>query len=252
MRLVHMILHEMRHLRRSWRLLTIVVVLAAFGMLSPVLARYMREFMSMLPEGEQIAAVIPEPTTADAVSQYLKNMGQFGVALAVLLAMGAVAREKERGTAALVLVKPVGRAEFIGAKFIALGLALAVGVASAALGCYYYTIVLFEPLDLGAWLAMNALLLLFLLVHAALTLLFSTIARSQALAGGLAFGLVITLAAAASLPTVGEYLPGALLTWAGELALGAETTGWPALAVSLIVVAAALGAAVGIFRRQEL
>ena len=252
MRLPHLVRQEMRYLWRSWRLLTVVVVLTVFGMLSPVLARYMREFMGMLPDGEQIANLIPEPTTADAVSQYLKNMGQFGVMLALLLAMGAVAREKERGTAALVLVKPVGRAEFICAKFAALGIAFAAGVAAAALGCYYYTLVLFEPLDFGSWVALSALLLLFVLVHVALTLLFSTIARSQALAGGLALGLAIILAAAASLPTVGEYLPGQLLVWAGELALGAETSAWPALAVSTGVIAAALGAAAAIFRVQEL
>jgi ABC-2 type transport system permease protein len=252
MNLLYLLRHEVRHLWRTRRLLTAVVVLAVFGLLSPVLARYMREFMSMLPEGEQIAALIPESTAADAVSQYLKNTGQFGVLLAVLLAMGSVAREKERGTAALVLVKPVRRAEFICAKFAAIGLALTVAVAWGALACYYYTLVLFGRLDLGDWVASNALVSLFLLVHAALTLLFSTVARSQALAGGLSFGLAITLAAAGSLPTVGEYLPGQLLTWAGELALGAESAAWPALVVSAALAAAAVGAAVAIFNRQEL
>jgi ABC-2 type transport system permease protein len=248
----HLIRQEIRYLWRSRRLVAVLVVLTAFGMLSPVLARYMREFMSLVPEGEQIADLIPEPTAADAISQYMKNMGQFGVALALLLAMGAVAREKERGTAALVLVKPVGRGEFIFAKFVALGVAFAVGGVAAAACCYYYMLVLFEPVEFGSWLALNALLLLFLLVHMALTLLFSTLARSQALAGGLALGLAVILAAAGSLPTVGEYLPGELLAWGARLALGVGSSAWPALAVSIGLIGAALAAAVAGFRRQEL
>jgi ABC-2 type transport system permease protein len=251
-RLHHLIRQEIRYLWRSRRLVAVLVVLTAFGMLSPVLARYMREFMSLVPEGEQIADLIPEPTAADAISQYMKNMGQFGVALALLLAMGAVAREKERGTAALVLVKPVGRGEFIFAKFVALGVAFAVGGVAAAACCYYYMLVLFEPVEFGSWLALNALLLLFLLVHMALTLLFSTLARSQALAGGLALGLAVILAAAGSLPTVGEYLPGELLAWGARLARGVGSSAWPALAVSIGLIGAALAAAVAGFRRQEL
>ena len=34
----------------------------------------------------------------DAVTQYIKNIGQFGVILALLLTMGAVAQEKDKGT----------------------------------------------------------------------------------------------------------------------------------------------------------
>ena len=48
--------------------------------------------------------------------------------------MGAVATEKERGTAALILTKPVSRAAFLVAKLVAIGLTLAVAVAVATAG----------------------------------------------------------------------------------------------------------------------
>ncbi|TET51772.1 MAG: hypothetical protein E3J64_06300 [Anaerolineales bacterium] len=252
MNVQHVLRQELRYHWRSRRLLTVVAVLAAFGMLSPLLARYTAEIIRAMPNGEQIAALIPEPTIADAVSQYLKNVGQFGVILALLLSMGAVTQEKERGTAALVLVKPVGRGEFICAKFAALCLTFAAAILLAGLGCYYYALVLFEPLDAGAWVALNGLLLVFLMVHVALTLLFSTIARSQVMAGGLASGLTILLAVAASLPTVGEFLPGQLLAWGERMAVGSESAAWPALGVSAAIIGAALAGAVVIFRKQEL
>ena len=58
--------------------------------------RYSPEVIRLaLPEGEEILKLIPSPTAADAVSQYLKNISQFGILLAVRMTMGAVALEKD-------------------------------------------------------------------------------------------------------------------------------------------------------------
>lgn len=237
---------------RSHRLLVVAVVLVAFGLSSPLLARFTPEILALLPEGEQFSALVPSPTVADAVGQYLKNLSQFAVLLALLMAMGSVAQEKDRGTAALMLVKPLPRWAFLGAKFVALGVTFLVATLLAAMAGYYYTLVLFEPLHLLRWLALNGLFLLFVLVYLALTLLCSTATRSQVTAGGLAFGAVILLSLLGSIPRLGDWLPGRLLSWGGDLALGGSATAWGALGVSLGLIVAALIGAWAIFRRQEL
>ncbi len=237
---------------RSYRLLVVVTVLLAFGLASPLTAKLTPELMKLLPNGAEMAKLIPPPTTADAVAQYLKNSSQFGVILALLMTMGTVAQEKDKGTAALVLVKPMPRAVFLWAKFAALGLTFTIGIALAGLACYYYTLVLFEALDASRWLGLNGLLLLFVLVYAALTLLCSTVGRSQVVAGGLGFGLVILLASVGAIPTVGQYLPGQLLAWGAGLIAGGRETAWPALWVSMGMIVGALGTAWAIFERQEL
>ena len=91
------------------------------------------------------------------------------------------------------------------------------------------------------------------MVYAAVTLLCSTLARSQVASGGAAFGVVILLATAGAIPRVGEWLPAQLLTWGTELALSQSPhPAWPALAVSSgIILVASLGAWVA-FERQEL
>ncbi len=172
--------------------------------------------------------------------------------LALLLAMGAVAQEKDKGTAAMMLVKPLARGAFLEAKFAALGLTFTFSIVLAGVGAYYYTLLLFEPLPLGGWLALNGLLLFFILVYIALTLLCSTIARSQVVAAGLAVALVALLGAVGALPGVGEYLPGHLLTWGAAAAGGGSGTAWPAAGVSLGIVVAALVGAWLLFERQEL
>jgi hypothetical protein len=83
----------------------------------------------------------------------------------------------------------------LGLVVAALGLTLLIGVALAGIGCYYYTMFLFEPLDVARWLALDGLMWLFLLVYVALMLLCSMVSRSQVLAGGLSFGLLVILAA---------------------------------------------------------
>ncbi len=239
---------------RTYRLLVVAVVLLLFGgFISPLATKYTPELLkAVAPQGEEIAGLIPEPTALVAVQEYVESMSQFGVLVALLVTMGAVAREKDRGTAALMLTKPLPRGVFLAAKFVALGVTFAVSILVAAIACYYYTMLLFEALELSSWLALNALLLLFLLVYVALTLFCSTLTSSQVVGGGLAFGLLMLLTAVGALPTVGDYLPGRLVSWAGGLMNGGGATFWPAVWGSLALIGVALFGAWVIFERQEL
>lgn len=208
--------------------------------------------VKLLPNGAALARLIPPPTALDAVAQYIKNVGQFGVVLALLLTMGAVAQEKDKGTAAMMLVKPLPRRSFILAKFAVLAQMFAVAIGLAGLAAWYYTWLLFGPVDPIRWLALNGLTLAFVLVQVAVTLLFSVIAKSQAAAGGLAFGVLVVMAILSSIPVVGAYLPAQLLGWGAAIMAGHPTTAWPALAVSGGIVVASLAGAVALFERQEL
>ncbi len=237
---------------RTHRLLVLAVVFVLMGLISPLLAKLTPELLRLIPGGDQFVPLIPPPTAADAVAQYVKNISQFGIILALLLAMGAVAGEKDRGTAALMLAKPFPRGAFLLAKFGALALTFLVSLIVAGIVGYYYTLLLFTALPPGGWLALNALVWLWLLVYLALTLFCSTITRSQAAAGGLAFGFLVILSLLGSLPRVGEYLPGQLLNWGSALALGSTRSAWPAVAVSVGLIALSLLAAWLLFRRQEL
>lgn len=237
---------------RSYRLLVVVVVFALFGLTSPLLAKLTPEILRLVPGAESFSQLVSAPTAADAVGQYVKNLSQFGVLLAILLPMSAVVQEKERGTAAMLLVKPLPRWAFLWAKFAALGITFLAGTVVAAIGGYYYTLLLFQALPLGAWLALNGLLLLFFLVFVAITLLASTISRSQATAAAIAFGCLLLVLTLGSLPGLSAYLPGRLTTWGAALVLGGATPAWGAVAVSIAVTLLALLAAWAVFERQEL
>jgi ABC-2 type transport system permease protein len=244
-----------KELLEQWRTTRLPVVATVFllvGLSSPLLARFTPEILKAVG-GDQFQIVLPPPTAADAYDQLAKNLGQFGALIAVLLPMGSVATEKERGTAALILTKPVSRAAFLLAKLVAIATTLGISTVIAAAGAWFYTLVLFEPLPIAGFAAATLLQWLALIVYATITFLGSTLTRSALAAAGLGVAALIVLGILSIVPAVGRYLPTGLGASAHGLALGQA-------GIDVIgPMMAAVGLVVGIFtvawlafRRQEL
>ena len=238
---------------RTKRLLIVAAILAVFGLGSPLLAKLTPDLLKAIPDlPAGLAEIIPAPTVVDAVAQYVENMSQFGILLALLMSMGSVAQEKERGTTAMMLTHPISRLTFLLAKFVAVGMTFTASLAVAAVGCWYYTLLLFEALPWGPFLALNGLMLLVFLVYIAVALMCSTLVRTQGAAAGLAFAALVLVGGVGSLPRISDFMPGQLFNWGGAIALGLSDPSWPALWVSLGLIVVSLFAAWLAFRRQEL
>jgi ABC-2 type transport system permease protein len=236
---------------RTGRLPVVAVIFLLFGLASPVLAKYTPEIVKLAAGSIDIH--VPTPTIKDAVDQLIKNLNQVGVLTAILLAMGSVAGEKESGTAAFVLVKPVGRFAFLAAKFTGLALTMAAAVLLGGLAAYIYTDLLFAPLSVLGFGAACLVILLGLLEIAAVTFLGSTLVRSSIPAAAIGLVAVVVAGIVSSLPQVGHFTPFGLNELASDLALQQVGTGWdwPVIAnAGFVVVAMAAGWLV--FRRQEL
>lgn len=238
--------------RRTRKLLVVMVVLVLFGMTSPLMAKMIPQIMTLVPGGEAFVGLIPEPTIQDAVAQYMKNVTQFGILLVLVLGMGAVAAEKDKGTAAMVISKPMPRASFLLAKFCAHSLTFTLAILVSGAACYYYTYFLFGSLYVGEWLALNGLILLYMVTYIAIALFFSTLTRTQYVAIGLSFGTLILLGVLSSIPGLADKLPSALISNAAALMAGQTSLSWTGLWVSLALTAACLAGSWLVFRRQEL
>ena len=244
-----------KELLEQWRTSRLPVVATVFllvGLSSPLLARFTPEILEAVG-GDQFQIVLPPPTVADAYDQLAKNLGQFGALIAVLLAMGSVATEKERGTAALILSKPADRSAFLVAKMVAIATTLGISTLIAAAGAWFYTLVLFEPLPLAGFVGAAILNWLALVAYASITFLGSTLTRSALAAAGLGVAAFIVLGVLSIVPTIGLYLPTGLGAAAHGLALGqagVDVLG-PAIASAVLIVGLNVVAWLG-FRRQEL
>lgn len=248
-----------KELLQQWRTKRVIVVAAVFafiGLLSPLAAKFTPEIIRSVPGAEQFADLIPEPSVGDVMTQYVKNLTQFGFILAILLGMGAVAGEKEKGTAALILCKPMPRWAFVGSKFVAQTLLYSAGFCVAALCALYYTWFLFGPVDVSAFLFSNLLLLAWFMTYVAVTLTGSALTRSVGAAAGVGLGGAVLLMLAGNLPLFGPLMPGALVAWAGQLGLGTSsvpvTANGGAVAMALVIVVMGVLGAMAAFERQEL
>ncbi len=241
---------------RTRRLLAIVAAFGVFGMTSPLLAYFMPEMFKAIPGAEQFAGMIPTPTQADALGQYVKNISQFGFLLAILLGMSDVAGEKERGTASMILSKPMPRWAFITSKFLAQLAAFLIGFVIAWVGGYFYTLFLFEPSDpllmANQFVWINLLLFAWLSVYVTITLISSVLAPSTSAAGGIAVVGAVLMMVGGTVPQVSYLLPGALTSWANQLALAAEVPfNGGALAISIVIALVGLVISIAFFEHQE-
>jgi ABC-2 type transport system permease protein len=244
-----------KELLEQWRTLRLPVIGAVFllvGLISPLLARFTPELVEALG-GAQFQIEFPPPTTADAVDQLIKNVSQFGILVAVLLAMGSVATEKERGTAGLILTKPAGRGAFLVAKLVAIGGTLAVATFLAAAAAWFYTLVLFEALPVAGFAASALIQWLALMVFAAITFLGSTLTRSALAAAGIGVAAFIAIGVLSVFPAVAPYLPVGLGAPARALALGMPPGDLAGpIAANVALVLAMVGLSWLSFRHQEL
>ncbi|HEX5159932.1 MAG TPA: ABC transporter permease subunit [Ktedonobacterales bacterium] len=245
---------EWREAVRSNRLLMVAAVFLVLGIISPLTAKYTPELLKAIGTGQPgVVITFPTPTVNDAIAQFIKNVAGTGIFIAILLPMGMVAREKERGTAAFVLTKPLSRAAFLGAKLVALVALLAIGVFLAAAITYIYTAILFEPMSVGGFIACSALVLLSLIVYALLTFLGSTLVRSQLAAVGIGLAAWVLISIIGISPRAAQFTPAGLLEPASALARGvAPDHLWLSVVANVVLCVVLAGVAWLAFRRQEL
>jgi len=231
---------ELLGLHRTGRLWVVLVIFLLVGLGSPLLASGLPALLSHLPEDQMRGVeilLVREPDLSDALGQYLKNLSLMPPLL-VLVALGAFTVERQ-GPLPLVLSKPVSRRALLLSKASALGGLAVSGFACGAAGCALYSTVLFGPMDMGGFLALNGLLLLQALLLLGLTLLGGVLGRGQGVAAGLGLGGWLLLSALGAVPTLAAWTPAGLSVTAGDLVEG-RAPEHPGLAVAGALVGLAL------------
>ena len=193
---------------------------------------------------------------ADAALDMFLSLGALAPAAgAVILAHGAIIGERQLGTAAWVLSKPVARSAFVLAKLLVLaaGLLLCAVAVPAAATFGLQALERGAPLPALPYLAAVGLLSLHLLWYLTLTLLLGTLtsARGAVLAVPLVslVGGDVLIGAVPALAEVGPWLLGRM---AVVLATGGPLVSpWPVLTSGLTIVAF-VAVALWRFGREEL
>jgi len=196
-----------------WRTSRIIIAAVAFlilGLQGPILAKILPDLIkNASPNLSGIQIIIPEQKATDALVTYFSQMSFMPILVLILLRVGTLAAEKERGTQVLVLTKPVTRTQFILAKYFAyLGMLIGV-LALTTLAVIYDTIVLFDSsFNFGAYLMLNLTLLSYLAFLLAVIILCSSLFKNSIAAGGVAFLAYLVISTDSRfLPNWPKYLP---------------------------------------------
>lgn len=239
---------------RTWRIWVLPGMVLFFALSGPVLAKYTADLLRSLggsTGGMQI--ILPEPTYVDSYAgQWVKNLSQLVLFAIIIIYGGLISAERKKGTAALVLTKPVSREAFVVAKFLTHAVFLTLVVVIGALVTWGVTAAVFGgapfvPLASStlAWLCYG------LMVLALMTLL-SALVNSQAGSAGIGFGIFALSGILGLWEAARLYSPIGLLGIPTELASGKHPAVlWPVL-TSLAVTMALVAIAAAAFRRKEL
>ena len=235
---------------RTYKLVIVGGIFLFFGISTPFLLKYMPEILKLAGEGMIIE--FPPPTAVQSLAEFASTIGQVGLLLAVLMAMGSISSEMKSGTAVMTLSKPVSRAAFVNSKMIALSLNFVLSLLVASIASFAYTIWLIEGAEPTGYIGSNLLLALFLIFCLALTLLCSSLFRSSLAAGGVSIAILIAQAGLSAVPVIGDWMPGKLLGWGINLISGNPDSYWGALAVALALTVLSLYLAQKILSDKDL
>jgi len=203
---------ELREQLRNSKLLVVLAVFFFFGIVSPITAMFMPDIIAGISDSQNIQIEIPEPVWQDAVSQYLKNITQMGSFILIIVFMGIVSKEKESGSLIFLIVKPVSRSVFLHAKYSSVAITALAGMLIAYLSSSFYTFLFFDRFDLLAFSKINLMMFEYVLSVLVITVFFSSLFKSQILAGVLSFASYLIFNLLSQVESLGKFLPGGILT----------------------------------------
>lgn len=244
---------EVREITRTSRIVVLPAIVLFFALTSPLLAKFTPVLLQAVA-GDQLGGLtLPEPTVNDAYGQWVKNLSQIGIFAIIISYGGIISGERRRGTAVLVLTKPLSRAAFVTTKVWVHVTFLLLVTTVGTLATWGMSALVFGSAPPGPLFGASALWLGSAVVYLALVTLLSTWLRSSAGAAGFGIAAYALLSIGAIWQPLADFTPAGLPGAAATLAGGATlTTVAPMLAVSLGVVAAAVAVSVWVFEHQEL
>ncbi len=248
--LFHLLHKEFSESRKTHKVLITSITFVFFGMLSPLTAFYMPELIKILGAQQGMIIEAKTPFPQDSLIQFHSNIIQACLFVMIFLMMGSISQEKERGTAAFLMVKPISRDIFILSKYISMMGLVLIGLTTAVVMCAAYTRILFGSVPMEDLMRMSLYLFTYLLIILSISLLLGTIFSSQISVGVGTFFCWLSLEGLSAIPKIGNFLPGAISKQAQAAAMGLNTDPSPlAGATGLILICFVLSLIT--FRRWE-
>jgi ABC-2 type transport system permease protein len=234
---------------RSW--IALAAVFLFFGLLGPISARYMEEILQRF--AGDVTVILPPPTPASGLEQYLGNVLQIGLLVVLAVAAGALAFDQPVERAAFYRSRVRRAWTLLAPRYAVVTLAAIAAFVVGTLGAWYETVVLLGDLPAGAMLLGMLLTSIYLAFAVAVVALAASFARGPLVIVPLAAGLLIVVPLLGLVGAIREWLPSLLLGSLVGLVVGVPPVEYlrPAL-VTLVATALLLWLAAARLDRREL
>ncbi len=234
---------------RSW--IALAAVFLFFGLLGPISARYMEEIVQRF--AGDVSIILPPPTPATGLEQYLGNVMQIGLLVVLAVAASALAFDQPIERAAFYRSRVRRVWTLLAPRVAVMTLATVAAFVLGTLGAWYETVVLLGDLPIGAMLLGMLLTSLYLAFAVAVTAAVSSFVRAPLVIVPIAAGLLILVPLLGLFGAIRDWLPSVLLGSLVGLVVGVPPVEYiqPAL-VTLAATAGLLWLATTRLQRREL
>lgn len=242
---------EWLRLVRTKRWIALLGVYVFFGLLGPLTARYLAEIIERF--GGDVQVTFPPPVPADGMVQYISNVSQVGLLVAVVVASGSLAFDAKPEMGIFLRTRVSRVRDILIPRLSVTYVAVAASFVAGALAAWYETAVLIGSLPVVETLAGIGYGLLYLALVVAVVA--AVAGRAKTVLGAVTITVIVLLVMPiiGAIETVGEWLPSRLVGALPELAAGASIGDYAgAAAVTIAAIGLALWMAVRWSAAREL
>jgi ABC-2 type transport system permease protein len=233
---------EWVRLMRTGRVMILIAVFFAMGLLGPLSVRYLPELLESAGGDPASISTLPPVTAEFSMAAFLSNAIQLGLLAVAFVGAAALAIDAKpeisvyfRSRASIPQILAPRYVFNAGATVIA----FAFGVVTAVVA----TGVLIEWPPAADTVVASLLVVVYLVFVVALIALFGSLVRRVPATALLTIGSLIALSIIGLYQPVEEYLPSHLVGGFETVIAGGDFTYWPAIIVTLILTAACLSIA---------
>ena len=222
-----------------------------FGLVGPLSARYLGEIVERFGGGVEVT--FPPPVPSDGMIQYVSNVSQIGLLVAVVVAAGSLAFDAKPEMGVFLRTRIPRVRDILVPRLTVTYLAVAISFVVGALAAWYETAVLIGSLPVGGTLAGIGFGLLYLALVVAVVAAAAGRARSVLGAVMITVIVLLVMPIIGVIEAIGEWLPSHLVGALAELSAGAaigEYTG--AATVTILAIGLAVWMAVRWSAAREL
>lgn len=182
----HLSKKEALEFLRTSKFIWIPIVFILMCVVQPITLYYMEDILkasNSIPKGFPLD--MPLPTSGEAMYSSLSQFSTIGTLIIIGTTMATIFEEYNKGQATLLFVRPVSKTEYVISKWLSYSLLFLISFIISFFVTYYYVEILFGSIPINILMNSLALSSLWIVFVVALTLLCSSIFKSN----GAVFGV---------------------------------------------------------------